>query len=262
MKTVQDYLNGGACDIAPLLSLVLGKSNTQLYAQNDYALDDKQQQQLENFIQQREQGIPFAYLSGKKGFYHLDFKVTKDTLIPRPETELLIDITLDLLNKNQKYQVLDLGTGSGIIAVTLADINPRWKVSATDFSQAAINVAKINATTNINFTQGSWFDAVTDQTFDLIVSNPPYIEENDAYLDDLTYEPQTALVSGIDGLDDIRIIINNAPEYLNKDGYLLLEHGYNQQTEIVELLSINFTNIQTFMDYNSKDRAVLAQLKQ
>ena len=262
MKTVQDYLNGGACDIAPLLSLVLGKSNTQLYAQNDYALGDKQQQQLENFIQQREQGIPFAYLSGKKGFYHLDFKVTKDTLIPRPETELLIDITLDLLKKNQKYQVLDLGTGSGIIAVTLADINPRWKVSATDFSQAAINVAKINATTNINFTQGSWFDAVIDQTFDLIVSNPPYIEENDAYLDDLTYEPQTALVSGIDGLDDIRIIINNAPEYLNKDGYLLLEHGYNQQTEIVELLSINFTNIQTFMDYNSKDRAVLAQLKQ
>ena len=262
MKTVQDYLNGGACDIAPLLSLVLGKSNTQLYAQNDYALGDKQQQQLENFIQQREQGIPFAYLSGKKGFYHLDFKVTKDTLIPRPETELLIDITLDLLKKNQKYQVLDLGTGSGIIAVTLADINPRWKVSATDFSQAAINVAKINATTNINFTQGSWFDAVTDQTFDLIVSNPPYIEENDAYLDDLTYEPQTALVSGIDGLDDIRIIINNAPEYLNKDGYLLLEHGYNQQTEIVELLSINFTNILTFMDYNSKDRAVLAQLKQ
>ena len=255
-------MNGGACDIAPLLSLVLGKSNTQLYAQNDYALDDKQQQQLENFIQQREQGIPFAYLSGKKGFYHLDFKVTKDTLIPRPETELLIDITLDLLNKNQKYQVLDLGTGSGIIAVTLADINPRWKVSATDFSQAAINVAKINATTNINFTQGSWFDAVTDQTFDLIVSNPPYIEENDAYLDDLTYEPQTALVSGVDGLDDIRIIINNAPEYLNKDGYLLLEHGYNQQTEIVELLSINFTNIQTFMDYNSRDRAVLAQLKQ
>ena len=122
MNTVGDYLKSGAIDIAPLLSLVLGKSNTELYAQNDYALDDKQQRQLLNFIQQREQGIPFAYLSGKKGFYHLDFKVTKDTLIPRPETELLIDITLDLLNKNQKYQVLDLGTGSGIIAVTLADI--------------------------------------------------------------------------------------------------------------------------------------------
>ncbi len=157
MKTVQDYLNGGACDIAPLLSLVLEKSNTELYAQNDYALNNKQQQQLTNFIQQREQGMPFAYLSGKKGFYHLDFKVTKDTLIPRPETELLIDITLDLLNKNQKYQVLDLGTGSGIIAITLADKSPHWKISATDFSQAALDVAKTNATTHINFTQGSWF---------------------------------------------------------------------------------------------------------
>ena len=137
MNTVGDYLKSGAIDIAPLLSLVLGKSNTELYVQNDYTLNDKQQQQLTNFIQQREQGVPFAYLSGKKGFYHLDFKVTKDTLIPRPETELLIDITLDLLNKNQKYQVLDLGTGSGIIAVTLADINPRWKVSATDLSRQA-----------------------------------------------------------------------------------------------------------------------------
>ncbi|MDG2353301.1 MAG: peptide chain release factor N(5)-glutamine methyltransferase [Gammaproteobacteria bacterium] len=261
MKTVQDYLNSGACDIAPLLSLVLGKSNTELYAQNDYTLGDKQQQQLENFIQQREQGVPFAYLSGKKGFYHLDFKVTKDTLIPRPETELLIDITLDLLNKNQKYQVLDLGTGSGIIAITLADINPRWKVSATDFSQAALSVAKINATTNINFTQGSWFGAVTDQAFDLIVSNPPYIEEGDAYLDDLTYEPITALTAGKDGLDDIRIIIDNAPNYLQKNGFLLLEHGHNQQDRIVKLLEKSFINIQTFKDYNSNDRAILAQIK-
>ena len=261
MNTVGDYLKSGAIDIAPLLSLVLGKSNTELYVQNDYALDDKQQRQLLNFIQQREQGVPFAYLSGKKGFYHLDFKVTKDTLIPRPETELLIDITLDLLNKNQKYQVLDLGTGSGIIAVTLADINPRWKVSATDFSQAALNIAKINATTNINFTQGNWFDAVADETFDFIVSNPPYIEEDDVYLTDLTYEPQTALVSGEDGLDDIRIIVNNAPKHLNKDGYLLLEHGYNQQQQITKLLNKAFHNIKAFKDYNGNDRAVLAQIK-
>jgi release factor glutamine methyltransferase len=261
LKTVQDYLNGGACDIAPLLSLVLEKSNTELYAQNDYALNNKQQQQLTNFIQQREQGMPFAYLSGKKGFYHLDFKVTKDTLIPRPETELLIDITLDLLNKNQKYQVLDLGTGSGIIAITLADINPRWKISATDFSQAALDVAKTNATTHINFTQGSWFDAVADQTFDLIISNPPYIEENDIYLDDLAHEPQTALVSGKDGLDDIRLIIDNAPEYLNKGGYLLLEHGHNQQQEIEQLLLVKFKNIQKFKDYNNNNRAILAQIR-
>ena len=261
MNTVGDYLKSGTIDVAPLLSLVLGRSNTELYAQNDYALNDKQQQQLSNFIQQRKQGVPFAYLSGKKGFYHLDFKVTKDTLIPRPETELLIDIILDLFNKNQKYQVLDLGTGSGIIAITLADINPHWKVSATDFSQAALNIAKVNATTNINFNQGSWFDAVAGQVFDLVVSNPPYIEEEDIYLKDLTYEPQTALVSGEDGLDDIRIIINNAPEYLNKGGYLLLEHGHNQQSKITKLLEKKFHNIKTFKDYNSNDRAILAQIK-
>ncbi|MBT5287248.1 MAG: peptide chain release factor N(5)-glutamine methyltransferase [Candidatus Thioglobus sp.] len=261
MQTVQDYLKSGAIDIAPLLSLVLEKSNTELYAQSDYTLNTKQQERLSSFIKQREQGMPFAYLSGKKGFYHLDFKVTKDTLIPRPETELLIDITLNLFKKNQKHTVLDLGTGSGVIAVTLADINPRWKISATDFSQAALNVAKKNATTNISFSQGSWFEAVPNQTFDLVISNPPYIEEGDTYLDDLTHEPQTALTAGEDGLDDIRIIINNAPEYLNKEGYLLLEHGFDQQEKIVNLLSEKFHNIKIFKDYNNNDRAVIAQIK-
>jgi len=261
LSTVDDYLKSGTIDIAPLLSLVLGMSNTDLYTKNDYTLSETQQQQLSSFIQQREQGVPFAYLSGKKGFYHLDFKVTKDTLIPRPETELLIDIALDLFKNIQKCAVLDLGTGSGIIAITLADINPHWKVSATDFSQMALNIAKTNATTSINFSQGSWFDAVPNQTYDLVISNPPYIEENDDYLDDLTYEPQTALVSGIDGLNDIRIIINQAPRHLNKDGYLLLEHGFDQQAKIVSLLNEKFHNIKTFKDYNNNDRAILAQIK-
>jgi len=262
LNTVNDYLKSGVIDIAPLLSLVLEKSNTELYSQSDYALSNKQQQRLSNFIQQREQGVPFAYLSGNKGFYHLDFKVTTDTLIPRPETELLIDIALNLFpDKEEPCHLLDMGTGSGVIAITLADKNPYWKVSATDFSQAALDVAMTNATTHINFSQGSWFDAVPNQTFDLVISNPPYIEENDDYLKDLTYEPQTALVSGIDGLDDIRIIINNAPDHINKDGYLLLEHGFNQQDRIVELLEENFTNIKTFKDYDSNDRAVLAQIK-
>jgi len=122
-------------------------------------------------------------------------------------------------------------------------------------------VAKSNTTADINFTQGSWFDATPGQTFDLVISNPPYIEENDAHLDDLTYEPITALTAGKDGLDDIRIIIDNAPEYLNKDGYLLLEHGFDQQEKIVNLLSEKFHNIKTFKDYNNNDRAVIAQIK-
>jgi len=148
------------------------------------------------------------------------------------------------------------------LLLTLADKNPHWAVTGTDFSSAAIEIAQQNATTDINFAQGSWFDAVPNQTFDLIISNPPYIEQGDAYLNDLTHEPITALTAGKDGLDDIRIIIDQAPDYLNKNGFLLLEHGHNQQLIIVELLSKNFINIQTFKDYNSNDRAVLAQLNQ
>ena len=261
MNTVNDYLKSGAIDIAPLLSLALNKTTTELYTQVGYQLSTEETNQLENLIKQREQGVPFSYLSGTKGFYHLDFKVTSDTLIPRPETELIIDIALDLLDKQKSYDIVDLGTGSGIIAVTLADKCPKWNLTATDYSYAALGVAKTNATTNINFQQGRWFDATPNQTFDLVISNPPYIEENDPYLDDLSYEPQTALVSGKDGLDDIRIIVNNAPKHLNQDGYLLLEHGYNQQDKIEELLSYRFHNIQRFKDFNGQDRAILAQIK-
>ena len=262
MKTIQDYLNSGAEDIAPLLSLALNKDQAQLIAYNDYRLSDKEKIKLDKLIYKRQQGVPFAYLSGTKGFYHLDFKVTPDTLIPRPETELLIDIALDLFpGKEESCHLLDMGTGSGIIAITLADKNPHWTITATDYSAKALTVAKSNATTPIKFLQGRWFEPVGESKFDLIISNPPYIEQNDAYLQDLKFEPITALTAGIDGLDDIRVIANQAPTHLNKDGYLLLEHGYNQQDKIVELLQKNFTNIQTFQDYNSKDRAILAQIK-
>ncbi|SMM99686.1 Protein-N(5)-glutamine methyltransferase PrmC, methylates polypeptide chain release factors RF1 and RF2 [uncultured Candidatus Thioglobus sp.] len=260
MRSVKDYLNNAITDGVSLLSLVLEKNHTWLIANNDYLLNNKEKDTLDKLIKQRENGVPFAYLAGTKGFYHLDFKVTPDTLIPRPETELLIDIALDLF-KDKPCNLLDLGTGSGVIAITLADKNPQWKVSATDFSAAALVVAKQNATVEIYFQQGDWFKSVPNQTFDLIISNPPYIEESDPYLEDLKYEPITALTAGKDGLDDIRIIIEQAPNYLNNQGYLLLEHGYNQRQKIVELLSENFTHIQTFQDYNLKNRAILAQLQ-
>ncbi len=261
MKTIQDYLKSGAIDIAPLLSLALNKSNVELITQSDYQLTPTEKQTLDAMIKQRTDGVPFSYISGTKGFYHLDFKVTPDTLIPRPETELLIDIALDLFPNKALCKMLDMGTGSGIIAVTLADKNPHWTVTATDYSTKALDVAKSNATTSVKFLQGSWFEPVADQTFNLIVSNPPYIEENDSYLDDLSFEPISALTAGKDGLDDIRIIINQAPNHLEKNGFLLLEHGHDQQARIVELLKKSFTNIQTFKDYNSKDRAILAKVK-
>ncbi|CAC9560325.1 Peptide chain release factor N(5)-glutamine methyltransferase (EC 2.1.1.297) [uncultured Gammaproteobacteria bacterium] len=260
MHSVHNYLNSRLIDSTPLLELALKKDHSWLIANNDYTLNAQEKCTLDHLIEQRQKGIPFAYLSGTKGFYHLDFKVTPDTLIPRPETELLIDIALDLFKK-KPCRLLDLGTGSGIIAITLADKNPHWQVNATDFCEKALAVARQNTNKNINFQQGNWFDAVPNQTFDLIISNPPYIEQNNPYLKDLTYEPQSALVSGKDGLDDIRLIIKNAPKHLNKQGYLLLEHGYNQQQQITQLLKDNFLNIRKYNDYNQQNRAILAQLK-
>ncbi|SMN10655.1 Protein-N(5)-glutamine methyltransferase PrmC, methylates polypeptide chain release factors RF1 and RF2 [uncultured Candidatus Thioglobus sp.] len=260
MQSLYDYLSSNVEDIAPLLSLTLGKNSAWLLANSNYQLKNQEKKHLDALIIQRKKGIPFAYLSGTKGFYHLDFKVTPDTLIPRPETELLIDIALDLF-KNKPCELLDLGTGSGIIAITLADKNPQWQVSATDFSAAALTVAKQNATSNIHFQQGDWLDAVKNQSFDLIISNPPYVEEDDPHLKQLTHEPISALASGKDGLDDIRTIINDAPKHLNPAGYLLLEHGYHQQAQIVDLLAEDFHYIQTFRDYNTQDRAILAQLQ-
>ncbi|MBA5248894.1 MAG: peptide chain release factor N(5)-glutamine methyltransferase [Gammaproteobacteria bacterium] len=260
LRSVDDYLHSAFTDITLLLALVLQKSHAWLITHKDHMLSNNEKTTLDTFIQQRQNGMPFAYLSGKKGFYHLDFKVTPATLIPRPETELLIDIALDLF-EDKSCDLLDLGTGSGIIAIILADKNPNWQVTATDFSADALAVAKENATTDINFQQGSWFEAVAEETFDFIISNPPYIEENEVCLNDLKHEPIAALTAGTSGLDDIKIIIKQAPVHLNKQGFLLLEHGYNQQVTIVELLKEKFINIQTFKDYNSHNRAILAQLK-
>ena len=227
----------------------------------DQVLSEAQTIQLNKLIDKRQQGVPFAYLAGKKGFYHLEFKVTPDTLIPRPETELLIEVALALFPDQQAINMLDLGTGPGTIAVTLADQKPHWQVSAVDVSAGALAVAKQNATRPINFYHGSWFEPVSEQNFDLIISNPPYVQENDPHLLDLTHEPISALTSGADGLDDIRQLIQQAPKHLKPEGYLLLEHGYDQQLEIVDLLKENFQKIESFKDYNSQDRAVLAQIK-
>jgi len=258
-KTINDFLSEDLIDITHLLTLALGQKKEQLYTDSNYELTNKELKRLDELIQQRLQGKPFAYLSGSQGFYHLDFKVSPATLIPRPETELLIDIAIDLFKPNQLIDVIDLGTGSGVIAITLADKCPSWRISATDKSKEALKIAKKNTTKDINFYQSSWFDKLTGKTFDLIVSNPPYLAENDSHLESLKYEPIEALISGKDGLDDIREIIQNAPKYLNQGGYLLLEHSDRQQKEIIELLKLSFVNILTYQDLNGLDRVILAQ---
>lgn len=166
-----------------------------------------------------------------------------------------------MLDKDNNYDIVDLGTGSGVIAITVADKRPNWQVTGTDISLSALAIAKQNRTTDINFIQGSWFDALGSSKFDLIVSNPPYVAESDPHLEELTFEPVIALTSGEDGLVDIRTIINDAPAHLKDGGYLLLEHGHDQQDSISKLLAKDFHNITRYKDYNGIDRAVLAKLK-
>jgi len=260
-KIIKDFLHKDIIDIQLLLCLALKQKKEQLFANPSYELTKKELNKLNKLIKDRNNGKPYAYLSGSKGFYHLDFQVSSDTLIPRPETELLIDIAIDLFKPNQVIDAIDLGTGSGIIAITLADKCPGWRISACDKSINALKIAKKNATKDIKFYHSSWFDELTGKTFDLIVTNPPYLAENDSHLEDLKYEPIEAMVSGKDGLDDIRKIIKNAPNYLNEGGYLLLEHSDRKQKEIVELLKDSFINIKTYQDLNGLDRAILAELR-
>ncbi len=260
-KSIQYFLSTSIVDITELLTLLLDKTKEELYINSDYKLTDDELTKLDQLIKQREQGIPFAYLSGSKGFYHLDFEVSSATLIPRPETELIIDIAIELFKPSQAIDAIDLGTGSGAIAITLADKCPSWHISATDKSMEALKIAKKNTTKHINFYHSSWFNELAGKTFDLIVSNPPYLAENDSHLESLKYEPIEALISGKDGLDDIREIIQSAPKYLNQRGYLLLEHSDKQQKEIVELLRDSFVNILTYQDLNGLDRAILAQVR-
>jgi len=263
-KTIQDFLRSDIIDIEELLGLALNYSKSSLYANPNHKISAADLASLDTLIQKRQSGEPFAYLSSSKGFYHLDFKVTTDTLIPRPETELLIDIALALFDPSKTIKMLDLGTGSGIIAITLADKCKHWQVSATDQSKSALEIARHNAqnnAVNIEYSDGSWFEATPNQVFDLIVSNPPYVEEDDPHLTDLQFEPIEALISGSDGLDDIREIITEAPKHLNSDGYLLLEHGHNQQKEIMRLMRESFTEVRGFQDNNGVDRATLGRIK-
>lgn len=260
-KTIQDFLRKDLTDITKILCLALNQEREQLFAYPNYELNEKELDKLDKLIKDRNNGVPFAYLKGSQGFYELDFIVSPATLIPRPETELLIDISLNTFDSNKKIKALDLGTGSGAIAITLSEKCPIWEMTATDKSNEALKIAKLNTHNEINFYCGDWFDAVPDKKFDLIVSNPPYVANQDPHLHNLKYEPLEALTSGSDGLNDIRKIISQSPQFLNQDGHLLLEHGYNQKNQIIELLEESFINIKPFKDFNKIDRAILAHLR-
>jgi release factor glutamine methyltransferase len=216
-------------------------------------------------LQRRLQGEPIAYILEAREFYGLQFKVTTDTLIPRPDTETLVDIALTKIPENQHSMLLDLGTGTGAIALSIAKYRPQAQVTAVDVSENALNIAKENAQNlsipNVNFLLSHWFNALQHQKFDVIVSNPPYIEEADQHLSqgDLRFEPLSALASGHDGLNDIRHIIAQSKAHLNPNGWLMLEHGYNQAENIAELLNqFEFNTISHVRDLAGIERVTIA----
>lgn len=261
-------------DAELLMSYSLNQTRTYLYTWPEKIPSESEQACFNALVKQRLQGKPIAHLTQEREFWGLNLKVTPDTLIPRPDTEILIETALQRLNAmntlaNQSQQacsILDLGTGTGAIALALKTERPACEVIAVDFSSAALEVAKHNANTHqlpVTFVHSSWFDALdTNLPFNLIVSNPPYIEAQDPHLSqgDVRFEPLSALTAGTDGLDDLRVIIGQACAFLKNDGWLMVEHGYNQSHAVAQLFKAHhFTNIETIEDYGQNPRITVGQ---
>ncbi|MGY4530954.1 release factor glutamine methyltransferase [Pseudomonas sp. TE3786] len=252
-------------DAELLLAAVLGKPRSFLRTWPERELSAEQLQQFEAAIQRRQQGEPVAYILGQQGFWSLDLEVAPHTLIPRPDTELLVETALELLPHNP-LAALDLGTGTGAIALALAKERPGWSVTGVDRVPEAVALAERNRSrlqlNNGQFRQSHWFSAVAGQRFTLIVSNPPYICAGDKHLSegDVRFEPASALVAGADGLDDIRLIIEQAPEHLVAGGWLLLEHGFDQAAAVRELLAARgFTEVDSRRDLGGHERISLGR---
>ena len=269
MSTVRELLAGAlrSGDAEPrheaemLLGHVLQRDRAWLFMHADEAVDEAVIQRFRELFAARQRGEPVAYLIGKRGFWTLDLAVTPDVLIPRPETELLVELALERIPLDGEFRVADLGTGSGAIALAIASERPHAHVLATDASAAALVVARGNAQqigiSNIEFAEGDWYAALGARIFDIIVSNPPYIAADDEHLvqGDLRYEPASALASGADGLDAIRRIVDSAPGFLKREGWLLVEHGYDQGRRVRDLLEQRgFSKVQTWQDIASHDR--------
>jgi release factor glutamine methyltransferase len=249
-----------------LLAHALGRPRSWLFAHDDHLMDAPTAQGYRRLVERRVAGEPVAYLLGQRGFWRFDLAVTPATLIPRPETERLVELALARLPEDRDLAVADLGTGSGAIALALAFERPRARVIAVDFSMDALEVARGNVASlqmnNVECRHGDWYAAVAGERFDLIASNPPYIEDDDVHLQqgDLRHEPRSALASGADGLDAIRVIAAGAPAHLRPGGWLLIEHGWEQGAAVRALLSAaGLVDAATERDLEDRDRVSLAR---
>ncbi|HEY8218767.1 MAG TPA: peptide chain release factor N(5)-glutamine methyltransferase [Methylobacter sp.] len=253
-------------DAEVLLCLALNKQRSYLRTWPDQQLQPEHLAAFKALLEQRQKGMPVAYITGNREFWSRDFQVTPDVLIPRPDTELLVELSLNLIPANEPVKIIDLGTGSGIIAITLAAERPHAQISATDFSLAALRIAQLNADkhhiSNIQFYRSDWFADIPDIKFNLIISNPPYIAEDDRHLQqgDVRFEPQTALCAADQGLRDIKTIADAARHYLEPCGHLLIEHGYDQQHQVQALFKdLHYDKVQTYTDLSGQPRVTYGQ---
>jgi len=266
-QILQNISDSPKLDAEVLLLHVIDKPKSYLFTWPEAELTDVQLSEFKQLITERETGYPVAHLVGVREFWSLELEVNNSTLIPRPDTETLVEkaLSLDLPNN---AKILDLGTGTGAIALALASEQPNWQITAVDYSEQAVALAKRNqqkhTLNNVTVIQSDWFCSLPNQQFDLIVSNPPYIDESDAHLrqGDVRFEPKSALVALDNGMADIKLIIEQARHYLAPNGYLLIEHGYQQALLLQEFFAqMAYSNILTVKDMAGCERVTMAQFQ-
>jgi release factor glutamine methyltransferase len=266
-QILADTSDTASLDARVLMEHVTGLSHADLISKGEQPLTESQQSLFDELVALRKTGAPVAYIIGHREFWSMDFLVTPDTLIPRPETETLVERALLHIPEETEVTIADLGTGSGAIALAIGYERPHAKVVATDASRLALETARVNEERlglgNIELRLGSWLEPIEDFACDVIVSNPPYVRMDDPHLEkgDVRYEPVTALVSGDDGLDAIREIVGSAPAHLKPGGWLLLEHGFDQAADVKQLMKeAGFTKIETIGDLSGQDRVTEGSL--
>ncbi len=255
-------------DAHVILTFVLNESRTNIIAYPEKVLDENQIIQYKNLLEHRSRHEPLAYLTGRKEFWSLSLNVSKDVLVPRPETECLVELALTHIPQQTSFDILEMATGSGAIACALANERSNITILATDYCEEALNIAEKNramlSLNNITLLQSDWYSALQNKHFDMIIANPPYLSEDDPHLQkELLFEPRGALVSGETGFEAFEAIIRDASAHLKPGGLLLLEHGYNQSEKLQHMLTQhNFTSIETTLDYAGIPRVTSARMNQ
>ncbi len=265
-KSLAASSDSATLDAEILLSHTLNKDRSYLRSWPEQTLTPEQLDMFNDYLEQRLQGMPIAYIIGYREFWSRNFIVNPSVLIPRHDTELLVELSLKRIPRNTALKIIDLGTGSGIIAITLAAERPKTEVFACDINEQALSTARLNAkkhhTSRIRFYQSDWFDAIPETHFDFIISNPPYIAPEDPHLQtgDLRFEPQNALVAPKQGLQYLSCIIESSRQHLNHKGYLIVEHGYDQKVQVKSLFNQHgYHHVETYLDLGGNPRVTCGQ---